>query len=304
LLLRQRRAQRDSNPRPTAPQAAQSCGGCPFSGQQFHDWLVSQGKAKRTVKTNVQYAKRFASILDTGDASSLATLPGRRRAKEIALVALANYAKFTGKYERFLEIKKRYALKWNECNSTQFFERFFNPDLTLDIMLQRIKEMIRLLPENMGKIIRFACLIGLRASEVVESARLLNKGNVIYWNPDRQALEHFRFPETFLRQTKKAYISFITKEQLLAIGILDCKTHTPSLNAITLACRRKGIKMDMHLCRKIFASWLRKEGIAPEIVDLLQGRVSQSILTRHYLAPAQSMKDDVLRALEKLHQNI
>jgi intergrase/recombinase len=58
--------------------------------------------------------------------------------------------------------------------------------------------------------------------------------------------------------------------------------------------------MDMRYCRKVFASWLRKEGIQPEIVDLLQGRVSQSVLTRHYLAPTQSMKDDVLQALGKL----
>jgi intergrase/recombinase len=62
--------------------------------------------------------------------------------------------------------------------------------------------------------------------------------------------------------------------------------------------------MDMHLTRKMFASWLRKEGIAPEIVDLLQGRVSQSILTRHYLAPSQNMKDDVLKALGKLQQQL
>jgi intergrase/recombinase len=62
--------------------------------------------------------------------------------------------------------------------------------------------------------------------------------------------------------------------------------------------------MDMSLCRKIFASWLRKEGIQPEVIDLLQGRVSQSILIRHYLAPSQNMKDDVLQALEKLQQQL
>jgi intergrase/recombinase len=247
-------------------------------------------------------------VLETGDASTFATkLPGTR-SREVALVALANYAKFTGKYERFLEIKKRYALRWTERNSTQFFERFFNEGLTLDVMLQRIREMIRVLPEHMGKVIRFGCLVGLRATEVCESARLLARSGhptiPSYHNPERQALEHFRFPEIFLRQTKKAYISFITREQLSAIGILGCKTHVPTLNSITLACRRAGIKMEMHLCRRIFASWLRKEGIAPEIVDLLQGRVSQSILTRHYLAPSQSMKDDVLQALEKLQQQL
>ncbi len=62
--------------------------------------------------------------------------------------------------------------------------------------------------------------------------------------------------------------------------------------------------MEMHLTRKVFASWLRKEGIQSEIVDLLQGRVSQSILTRHYLAPPQNMKDNELNALEKLQRQL
>ena len=225
------------------------------------------------------------------------------RSREVALVAIANYAKFSGRYKEFQELKERYNLKWNECNSTQFFERFFNEGLTLDVMLQRIRNMIANTPTPIPDIIKFACLIGLRASEVVESARLLNSSYTSqYYNPERQALEHFRFPDIFIRQTKKAYISFITKEQLS--GIVNLGPKTPSLNAITLACRRRHIKMETYLCRKIFASWLRKEGIASEIVDLLQGRVSQSILTRHYLAPAQSMKDDVLKALEKLQQQL
>src|SRR5919106_5404656 len=265
-----RRDQRDSNPRPTAPQAAWSGDRTVTSTttpphdfvywQQFRDWLISQGKAKRTVKTNVLYAKRFWYVLDTGDASPLSTsLPGRQRSKEITIVALANLAKFQGRYERFLELKKRYDLKWSTTNSTQYFERFFDEQLTLDIMLQRIKEMIRLLPPFMAQIIKFGCLVGLRASEVLESVRLLTIGPNQYYNRERCTLEHFRFPQIFIRTTKKAYLSFITLEQLSAIGVLDCKTPVPTLNAITLACRRNGIKMEMHLTRKIFASWLRKE---------------------------------------------
>jgi integrase len=192
----------------------------------------------------------------------------------------------------------------------------------------------------MGKIIQFAVVTGLRASEVIEAARLLNSsgsdphrkyyyssdtdpyreyyscvqdpgreklrsgsgtGEYYYYNPERQALEHFRFPEIFIRQTKKAYISFITLD-MLPSRIHDARI--PSRIAITKACQRRHIKMDLHLCRKIFASWLRKEGVQPEIVDLLQGRVSQSILTRHYLAPSSDYKQQVLNALEKLQQQL
>jgi intergrase/recombinase len=58
--------------------------------------------------------------------------------------------------------------------------------------------------------------------------------------------------------------------------------------------------MSMHLTRKVFASWLRKEAIQHEAVDLLQGRVSQSVLVRHYLVQSDTLKEQVLQALEKL----
>jgi hypothetical protein len=243
-------------------------------------------------------------VLDTGDASAfLSTLPGRR-SKEITLVALANLSKYQGRYERFQELKKCYDLKWSTSNSTQYFERFFNEELTLDIMLQRIRQMIAVLPPFMGKIVKFACLVGLRASETIESVRLICSDTNRFYNADRQTLEHFRFPSVFLRQTKKAYLSFVTPEiigNMKKIHISD----VPTLNAITLACRRKGIKMEMYLCRKIFASWLRNEGgIQPEVVDMLQGRVSPSVLTRHYLVPRSSLKEQVLQALEQLQRQL
>jgi intergrase/recombinase len=54
----------------------------------------------------------------------------------------------------------------------------------------------------------------------------------------------------------------------------------------------------------VFASWLRKEQIQPEVVDLLSGKVPSPVLTRHYLLPSKDMKNDVLRALEKLQQQL
>jgi intergrase/recombinase len=73
---------------------------------------------------------------------------------------------------------------------------------------------------------------------------------------------------------------------------------------IRYACWSRGIKCDMRYCRKLFALHLRNEGIQPEIVDMLQGRVSQSILTRHYLVPKPSFKEDILQALEQLQQQL
>jgi intergrase/recombinase len=272
-----------------------------WQSEGFVRWLASQGKTKWTIKQTKNYAIKYGHILDTGDASELMSL----RTRHNALTALANLAKYQGRYQVFLEIRQRYALKWTSGNdSLQTLQRFFNPDLTLDVMLQRIKEMIRLIPPFLARIIKFACLIGLRPAEVVESVRLINDVNLSkYYNPERQTLEHFRFPEIFLRRTKKAYISFVTPE-ILEMVKGSQNSGALTYNAIRLACQRRGIKCDMRFCRKIYASYLRQAGIQPEVIDLLQGRVSQSILTRHYLVPQSKLKEQVLDAVKELQKQL
>jgi intergrase/recombinase len=170
----------------------------------------------------------------------------------------------------------------------------------------------------MGQIVRFACLVGLRPSEVIESVRLLlneqpaadGDGNLVnnvvkkYYNPQRQALEHFRFPEIFIRQTKKAYISFISPELLSSSFSIQSLDSVPSWNDIRLACWNRGIKMQMHLARKVFASWLYQCGISETVINLLQGRVPRSILVQHYLVPKPGFKAEVLAALEKLAESL
>ena len=71
-------------------------------------------------------------------------------------------------------------------------------------------------------------------------------------------------------------------------------------SAIIHACNRMDIACDLHVCRKVFASHLRNEGIQPEVVDMLQGRVSQSVLARHYLVPAKDLREKVLSSLDSL----
>ena len=59
--------------------------------------------------------------------------------------------------------------------------------------------------------------------------------------------------------------------------------------------------MDMRLCRKIFTSWLIQEGIDSITVDMLQGRVSPSVLARHYQSPDNRLRQRVLDAVARLH---
>jgi Archaeal phage integrase len=271
------------------------------SSSSFKDYLKTQNK--RNSRQIICYANRFVSILTNGDASPLMALTSTKRRH--TMEALTVYSKYLGCYDRWCEIRKRYSLHWTDGNdSLQALQRFFDTNLTLESMLSRIKEMMRVLDAPYGELIRFACITGLRPSEACESVRLLSSAAELtnYYNKDQQCLEHFRFPDIFLRPTKKAYLSYLSTDNYQRIASLGSRTPTPTWNAIRLACRRRNINMDMRLCRKVFASWLIQSGIDAATVDLLQGRVGQSVLVRHYQSPTASLRDRVLDAVSQLQQ--
>jgi hypothetical protein len=132
--------------------------------------------------------------------------------------ALSCLAKFTEKYEQWQQIRRRYNLTWSTGNeSLATFERFFDDSKTLDTMLDWVKEVIKVLAAGKKDIIKFNCRTGLRPSEAIESVGLLNKRVILpiqYYNPERQTLEHFRFPHIFLRRTKSANVSIVNREIL------------------------------------------------------------------------------------------
>jgi intergrase/recombinase len=271
----------------------------------FRSWLVSQDKTKVTVKNTVNYAKRFSHILDIGDASSLLTLSQRN--KHHAMSALANYAKYTGRYDQFLQLIQRYNLKWSKGGSLQYFERFFhNKELSFEAMLSKVKQMIKVLPPFMGQIIKFGVLTGLRSSEILQSVELINSSSETlqeYYDVENMMLCHWKFKQ-FLRTTKIAYVSFVTPE------MVDMVKGSTSMQPLTYTqirsvCYNNGITCDMRFCRKLFATWLYRSGISEATINMLQGRCPPSILHQHYLASADSsLRRDVLTAVEKLREKI
>ncbi|MDQ3837393.1 MAG: hypothetical protein M3270_10760 [Thermoproteota archaeon] len=101
----------------------------------------------------------------------------------------------------------------------------------------------------MTLIIRLALLTGLRPSEAIESARLINDKEAIthYCDDKQMTLNQCDIPKD---HKKKAYLSYITSDNLQPM-IAELGPKTPTWTAIRLACRRRNISMDMHLCRKI-----------------------------------------------------
>jgi hypothetical protein len=282
----------------------------------FERYLHAQ--KRRNANQILCYARKYAAILETGEASILVSLTGPQRRH--AMESLTVLSKYAGCYDRWQTTCKHYSLKWTNGNeSLQALERFFNPQMSLDHMLQWVRQAIAVLPCHMGEVIRFNCLTGLRPSEAVESVRLINQllPEQKYYNPERQCLEHFRFPEIFLRRTKKAYISFIMLDNLQPIANLGRKTqHTlramqsaltrrhlntsPTLNSLKMALKHRHLSMQLKYCRKIYASWLHRCGISSDLIDMLQGRIGKNIFLKHYLTPSADYKAQVLQALETL----
>ncbi|HEX6293560.1 MAG TPA: integrase [Nitrososphaeraceae archaeon] len=68
--------------------------------------------------------------------------------------------------------------------------------------------------------------------------------------------------------------------------------------------KRKGIEMHMNYCHKIFATYLRNNGIEQEIIDLLQGRIPKSVFVRHYYRPDLQRFEKIRELLDKLYEQI
>jgi intergrase/recombinase len=266
--------------------------------QQFHNFLL-QRMNERSAEDRLRYARRYYKALQTANASDLLHLKPDKRIH--AMKALSNLAKFTGKYDIWLQLRQRYNLKWSTgTEKIDTFERFFDDTKTPDTMLQWLRQVRQDLPKSYSNFFMFCALTGLRASECVACIRLIKDPESLktYYNENRQCLEHFRFANIFNRRTKAAYISLVDKE-ILEIA-QNCTNKPPSYNALKKALMRRSLDMQLKYCRKIFASYLRQSGIESEIIDLLQGRVPKSVFARHYFTPSLIYRDKVLDALNKL----
>ena len=134
--------------------------------------------------------------------------------------ALSCLARFTGCAEQWRQIRQQYQLSWSTgTEKIDAFTRFFDASKDLDTMLQWLRESLRHVAPKYANLLLFCTLTGMRGSECVEAVRLLRftePGNH-YYNPERQILQHYLFPQIFIRRTKAIYIS-IVNEQIIGIA--------------------------------------------------------------------------------------
>jgi hypothetical protein len=146
---------------------------------------------------------------------------------------------------------------------------------------------------------------GLRKNEGLQSFNLIidlhrsgKLGN--YFNEKLSMLEHHKFRH-FLRRTKNAYITMISKN--FAMQIANSKP--VSYPAIRKRLERNNLRMRVKELRSFFASFMVRRNIVSEEVDMLQGRVSKSVFVRHHLKENPTeLRDRTLNAIRELEQTL
>jgi intergrase/recombinase len=222
----------------------------------------------------------------------------------LVMCSLSSLAKYLGIYEHFHRLVKAYGLKWKNIKAE-------------DLLLKRIigvrengnvLEWVRQIKTEIPKLRVFMDFIvqtGLRLEEAVNSYNLIidlsKEGRLNeYYNFDNEALEHYRFKSLFIRRTKKAFVSFISRRIVEAISKEDKLTVYKIWNWI----KRKGLKCRFPDIREYFATVMTK-WLNPAEIDFLQGRISGSIFMRNYFNPVllTDLKDRVFKGLDQLNNN-
>jgi intergrase/recombinase len=127
---------------------------------------------------------------------------------------------------------------------------------------------------------------------------LIRTNENTYVDKERMLLTLYKYPKLYLRVSKNAYVSVINKDILQIAKKAEPVTFYPYIRN---SFWNYSVSMNMYYCRKVFATFLRNEGIESELIDLLQGRIPTSVFVRHYYRPDSSKFDEIREKLAKLH---
>ncbi len=256
-----------------------------FSEEQWKNyaiWLFKSHRASHAAEL-LRESRKYAVILEKPNMASQLLLLSKDM-RRMAMCSLSNLSKFLGIYDSWKQTIRNYGLKWENTSSLETFLSILNTNL--EETETWLKQVIKGLPKEYSTVLVFDALTGLRPSEAVESCRLiaeLSEKNKLdcYLDKEIMMLQHFRFPDLFLRKSKNAYISFITPELLNLVLETMPKI---KYSALDTKIGRLGFNNQTKQLRKIFATKLRNH-LPQELVDLLQGRISQTVFMKFYYKP-------------------
>jgi len=217
--------------------------------------------------------------------------------------ALTALSKFMGVYQSFRDLLKNYGLKWTVNSDDLIIARITKPQDSTELF-RWVKKIKRRKP-GFSDFLDFITVSGLRFSEAIESYNLIInlacQGQIDrYYISEKAVLEHFRFKHIFIRRTKKAFITFVSREIIEKIGGDQNLTRS----VITKQLQRINVNLRFNDLRELWGSYMTKHLSQPEI-DFLQGRTSTSVFMKNYFNPAwiSDLKERVLKAEKEILKN-
>ncbi|HYF99042.1 MAG TPA: integrase [Candidatus Saccharimonadales bacterium] len=254
----------------------------PLFWKQFEKYL-SGFNTKKTIYSRLTYAKKYHNILFTEKFNEMLQF-SKDKIGHI-MKALAALSKFFGIYDKWNLIVKKYDLKWSERNSLNTFKKLFNSSDNLENYFSWIKSFVKddQIAKEYKNLVTFCTLTELRACEAIESIKIIkdDSNRDRYLDKKKNILKHYEFQDIFIRKTKKAYFSVVN----IDIVRIAMSANSQVYSTLKSQFYRNNIKLNLSYCRKVFATYLRNKGIEPEIIDLLQGRISNSVFVNHYYRP-------------------
>jgi hypothetical protein len=244
---------------------------------------------RKWAKRCLALMRRYGYILYSFDASELMILKPSKRVE--AMKAISMLARVLGLRDRWKAIREAYGLKWSlEIDNV--------PQILASQAYSSLLSKARKILQSSGNYrdtLEFMALSGLRVGEALEAMRLYRRDKENYLNRELMVLEHFKYPEIFMRKSKKTYITVLDGYMLDLLDNAKPVTYDALRSSIR---RRLGGGYCPSIFRKIWATYMRHQGLEPEAIDLLQGRTPKSIFLKHYYRP------DLRLLIENVRKNL
>ena len=268
---------------------------------EFHKWLDSK-YAETYSKVLWCYCRKYHKLLDNNNVRKLDLLPDT--IKSNVLKSLIVLSKYLGIHEEFKSKLKSHGIKTVKYNVIKSFLRILKASDSN--ILTWYKEASNIIRVHEQTYLKFLILSGLRKEEGINAfnkiIQLRNDDRLgEYYDNNLKCLLHFKYPETFLRNTKNVFITFITEDLLNEISNNDPVTYPMIIKRMY----RKNIKCRLNELRDYYGTFLLHHGILEQEVNLLQGRIPPSIFIKHYWSPKLSeLRDRIFNVLVDLEKKL
>ena len=265
----------------------------------FKKWLLETHRP-HVVTSMVSYALQYAECLLSGDLSRVQTLGDGLRPHVVK--SLSALSKFLGIHDEWAPMMKTYGLKWRGRNADDIIIDRLTKIRDPEEVYKWILEVKEARPD-LDSFMDLIAISGLRFVESWNSYNLivkLDKEGKLgdYYKEEAMVLEHFQFKDVFIRNSKKAFISWVPPDQVNQIKSESKLTSTDSVQKLI---QKKGLKLRFGDVREAHASFMTKF-LRPEEIDFLHGRVSANVFMRNYYNPrlVGDLRERALKGVEEI----